>query len=74
MQGFDLLPGLALEKSLLTSTVGVVFSLQPAVDTGDFFHPLLAFTVLQVHDGIPRPVKVIRNIGYLLMQAVQGVA
>jgi hypothetical protein len=45
-------------------------SLQPAIDPGYLFHPALPLAMLKIHHGIPRPVEVIGNIGYLLMQAV----
>jgi hypothetical protein len=47
---------------------------QPAVDLGDLFRPSLPLTVLKVHDILSRPVKVIGDIGYLLVQAIEGVA
>jgi hypothetical protein len=47
---------------------------KPAIDVGDLFHPLLALVVLQLHDRVERPVEVIGQIGYLLLQAAEGVA
>ncbi len=41
-----------------------------AVDVGDFPNPPLPLPVLEMHDLIERPVKMIGNIGYLLMQAI----
>lgn len=48
--------------------------IEPAIDIGDFFHPALALHVLKVQDIVAWPVKVIRDVGYLLVQAVEGVA
>ena len=47
---------------------------KPAVDIGDLLHPLLALVVLQFQDRVERPVEVIGQIGYLLLQAAEGVA
>lgn len=47
---------------------------KPAVDIRDLFHPALAFAMFQIHDHVTLPVEIIRDVGYLLMQAVQGVA
>jgi len=37
-------------------------------------HPLLPLGVLQLEEFVERPVKVIRQVGYLLLQALEGVA
>jgi hypothetical protein len=47
---------------------------QPAIDSGDFFHPPAPLCVLQIQDIGARPVKVIGNVGYLLVQAIEGIA
>ena len=47
---------------------------EPAVDISDLCHPALALSVLEVHDRLARPVKVVGDIGYLLVQAIEGVA
>lgn len=47
---------------------------EPAVDLRDFLHPLLSFMVLHVQYVVVRPVEVVGNVGYLLVQAVEGVA
>ena len=48
--------------------------IEPAVDAGHLFHPLLSLRVIQVKDLVQRPVEVIGQIGYLLSQAFKGVA
>lgn len=50
------------------------FLIQPAIDADNFLHPPLALTMLHIHNVQARPVKMVGNIGYLLMQAVEGVA
>jgi hypothetical protein len=40
----------------------------------DFLHPSAAVSVLKVEDRIRRPVKVIGDKGYLLVQRFEGVA
>ena len=45
-----------------------------AVDAGYFIDPALSLRVLKIQDVIQRPVKVIGDVGYLLVQAVKGVA
>jgi hypothetical protein len=40
----------------------------------DLFHPAAALGVLQVQDVGARPVEMIGDIGYLLVQAVERVA
>lgn len=47
---------------------------QAAIDLDDLFHPARAFAVLQVHDVVVRPVKVIRHIRYLFAEPLYGVA
>lgn len=47
---------------------------KPAVDAGNLPHPNLPFFVLHGHDLIMWPIEVIGNIGYLLTQAIEGVA
>jgi hypothetical protein len=55
---------------LSPSAIGV----QPAIDLGDLLDPLPALPVFQMQDVVQRPVKVIRDVGYLLVQAIKGVA
>lgn len=47
---------------------------QAAVDLGNLLHPSPPLWMFQLQDIIQRPVKVIRNVGYLLMQAFERVA
>jgi hypothetical protein len=47
---------------------------QLAIDVGDFFHPPLSFRVFETQDFAAWPVKVVGDVGYLLMQTVEGVA
>src|SRR5688572_26152446 len=48
--------------------------IQPAVDLGHFLHPRLSLGVFHLFDLRQRPVEVIGQVGYLLLQAVEGVA
>ena len=57
--------------SALVPLSGIV---KPAIDVGDLLHPLLALIVFQLQDCVERPVEVIGQIGYLLLQAAEGVA
>jgi hypothetical protein len=41
---------------------------------GDLCHPLLSFAVFEIQDFISRPMKVIGDVGYLLVQTLEGVA
>jgi len=43
---------------------------QSLVDVGDFFDPPLPFWMLHAHDVSARPVEVIGDVGYLLVQAL----
>ncbi len=47
---------------------------QPLVETGDLFHPATAVDVLQAGDLVQRPVKVVSDEGYLLVESIEGVA
>jgi len=40
--------------------------IEALVNLGDLFHPTLSFLMFQAHDMLIRPMKVIRDIGYLL--------
>jgi hypothetical protein len=40
------------------------------VDLGDLLHPPLTLPVVEVHDLPMRPMKVVRDVGYLLKQAI----
>ncbi len=45
-----------------------------AVDASDLAEPDVALVVLHVEQVVERPVKVIRDVGYLLVKLLQGVA
>jgi len=45
-----------------------------AVDGRDLLYPTPPVGVLKVHHRIKRPVKVIGNEGYLLVQRFEGIA
>lgn len=47
---------------------------KPAVDPGDLFNPLAPLGMLQVENVVEGPVEVIGQVGYLLLQAIRGVA
>jgi len=55
-----------LGSSRWLTVLGTV--VQPAVDTGDFRDPALPLAVLQREDLIVRPVKMKRDVRYLLVQ------
>ncbi|MBP8054754.1 MAG: hypothetical protein KA314_02880 [Chloroflexi bacterium] len=44
------------------------------INARNFLHPLPPVTMLQTHHLIMRPVKVVSDEGYLLLQLVEGVA
>lgn len=44
------------------------------VDIGDFFDPQLPLLMLHIENLVERPMKVVRNVRYLLSQALHGVA
>jgi len=47
---------------------------QTRVDCGDPLHPLPSIGMLQGENLFQRPVKVVSDVGYLLMEPVEGVA
>ncbi len=47
---------------------------QALIDPGDLGNPALPLAVLQRHDLLIRPMKVIGDVGYLLVEPVEGVA
>ena len=47
---------------------------EPAVDLRDLFHPPLPLGMFERQDLVAWPVEVIGDVGYLLVQAVEGVA
>jgi hypothetical protein len=48
--------------------------IEPAINAGQLLHPLPSFGMFQVEDVVERPVKVVSQVGYLLLQAIRGVA
>jgi hypothetical protein len=47
---------------------------QLAVDLGYLLNPATAVAVLEGEDALHWPVEVVRDVGYLLVEPVQGVA
>jgi hypothetical protein len=47
---------------------------ETAVDRGNFLGPSPSIGVLQGEDLIERPMKVIGDVGYLLLEPIEGVA
>jgi len=44
------------------------------IEVGDLLNPATAVAMLKIHDFGMRPVKMICNIGYLLVEPLQRVA
>lgn len=59
---------------LLPAPISLAAFVQAAIDPDDLLHPARAFAMLQVHDVVVRPVKVIRQIRYLFVEPLYGVA
>ena len=53
---------------------GLISTAQPAVDFADLFNPLVPLAMLQEHDVFERPVEMVSDVRYLLVQCVRGVA
>lgn len=51
-----------------------LISTEMAINFGNLIDPPLSFAMLHIHNLSIRPVKVIRNKGYLLVEAIEGVA
>ncbi len=51
----------------------IVF-VHPSIDGRDLLHPPTTVRMLQIHHSLGRPVKVIGEEGYLLIERLQGVA
>ena len=68
--------GSAVPLAIVSGIVSLLSSLstQPAVDPCYLFHPALPLAVLEAEDILAWPVEVIGDIGYLLVQAIEGVA
>ena len=49
-------------------------SIQPAVNIRHLIHPLAPFVMFQIQNIRALPMEVIGDVGYLLVQAVVGVA
>jgi hypothetical protein len=47
---------------------------KPAIDLGNLADPALPLAVLKVEHFVSRPVKVIGDVGYLLIYLIEGVA
>ncbi len=52
----------------------LVFLVAPPVDFVDLVDPLAAVGVLELQDLLQRPVEVVGEVGYLLVELVEGVA
>ena len=66
-----------MPKSVLIGVNLRITSLIPIhalINARNFLHPLPPVAVFQVHHLIMRPVKVVSDEGYLLLQLVEGVA
>lgn len=50
------------------------FVVSALVDGGNLVYPAATFAVLQIQNGFRRPVKVIGDKGYLLIEQLKGVA
>jgi len=48
--------------------------LRSPIDLGNLHHPLASFRVFEREDLVKRPVKMVGNIGYLLVKPHKGVA
>jgi hypothetical protein len=59
----ELLPGDGTDLSLLLPSL-----IETLIDPGDLFYPSLAFAVFEREELIVRPVKVIRDVRYLLIE------
>jgi hypothetical protein len=51
-----------------------LLSIDPAVNRRDLLHPLPPVCMLQFHDLVMRPVKVVRDKGYLLVKLIEWIA
>ena len=61
-------------SSFLTSSSLAVVVVQAAIDLDDFLDPTPTLAVLQAQDVVMRPVKVVRQIRYLFVEPLYGVA
>jgi hypothetical protein len=44
------------------------------IDIRNLFHPELPLRMFQLQNFLERPVKVVGNVGYLLVELIEGVA
>lgn len=61
------------ELAQIGDTLGILF-IAPAVNLIDLLHPASSVQVLQLQELGHGPVEVIGEVGYLLMELVEGVA
>ncbi len=47
---------------------------QSLIDLADLVNPLVALAMLEIEDIVERPVEVIRDVSYLLVKRLRGVA
>jgi hypothetical protein len=64
--GFSPFPLHLGDRFLITSAFP--WFVEPSIDLGDFRHPSPAFEMIEPDNLLMRPVKMIRNIRYLLVQ------
>jgi hypothetical protein len=50
------------------------FAIHALIDGGYFLNPAAPLGMLEIENRLRWPMKVIRNIGYLLVQRLDGVA
>jgi hypothetical protein len=60
--------------TLCTFSSITTFVVQAAIDLDDLLHPARALAMLEVQDLVVRPMKVIRQIRYLFVEPLYGVA
>jgi hypothetical protein len=61
-------------KLRIETGIMIALAVPALVDGRDLFDPSQPVCVLEIDDGLVRPVKVISDEGYLLVQRLQGVA
>ena len=63
-----------LASTRLRVTLSAYRLIEPAIDLRDFLDPALPFGMLKAEHFLRGPVKVVGNVGYLLIQMIEGVA
>jgi len=58
----------------LTAKILSIFAAQLPIDLADLFHPSVPLGMLQIEDIVERPMEVIGDVRYLLVQSFRGVA